>query len=307
MNLQQLEYIIAVDNHRHFGRAAEACFVSQPTLSMMIHKLEEELGARIFDRSRQPVVPTDTGRMLLDQARKVLQETAALREIVDQQQGVVAGFLHLGIIPTLAPYLLPLFIGTFLEKYPKIHLKISDMTTNQMVEALKRGRLDIGILVTPLYDPNIREQALFYEPFHVYTHHPYEKEFLLPDDINPNELLLLEEGHCLRSQMLKLCELRRQSNQQLQYEAGSIETLKQLVEHQQGTTILPELAALQLSEEQRRWLKPFQPPAPVREVSLVTHRDFVRVQLLDALRTTILDNIAPHMRELAGHRRIDIN
>ncbi len=308
MNLQQLEYIIAVDTHRHFGKAAKACHITQPTLSMMIQKLEDELGIKIFDRSKQPVIPTETGSLLLDQARRVLREAQELTEIVQRQKGIVEGQLQLGIIPTLAPYLVPLFIRSFMLDYPGVRLKIAELTTEQIVEGLLKGKLDVGILVTPLDHKAIQENPLFYEPFWVYSSHSYEKQYLLPSDIDPDELWLLEEGHCLRSQILNLCELRKQSNQLLQYENGSIETFKRLVDHDRGITILPELATRSLSTQQKTRLMPFQDPVPVREVSLVTHRNFIKKQLIEALQEKILSSLPRTLRkkENEKHRKISI-
>ncbi|MEO0473114.1 MAG: LysR substrate-binding domain-containing protein, partial [Bacteroidota bacterium] len=284
MNLQQLEYIVAVDIHRHFARAAESCHVTQPTLSMMIRKLEDELDTLIFDRSRQPVMPTEAGTEIIEQARIILQETERLREITRVHKGIINGELRVGIIPTLAPYLLPLFINPFLDKYPSIRLRVAEYTTETLLEKLRTGELDVGILVTPLEVNFVREIPLFYEAFMVYASHQYKKEYLMVEDINPDELWLLEEGHCFRSQIMNLCELRRQRNVHMEYAAGSIETLKQLVEKRMGVTILPELATLSLSSEQQLRLKPFQPPAPVREVSLVTHRNYIKARMVEALK-----------------------
>lgn len=306
MNLSQLEYIVALDQHRHFANAAKACFVTQPTLSMMVQKLEEELDSKIFDRSKKPLIPTETGKLLIEQARRVLQEANVLSEIVAQQKGILEGELRLGIIPTLAPYLLPLFIKSFLKKHPKIHLKIAEYTTEVMAEKLKRGQLDAGILVTPLKDVNLKETPLFYETFFVYASHGFEKEYLLPEDLNPNELWLLEEGHCFRSQIMNLCEIQKQSTMQLEYAAGSLETLRQLVDNQDGVTILPELAIQYLSPKKQQQLKPFQPPAPVREVSLVTHRDFIKRALIEALQTDILAAIPNKMKESKQKNIVDI-
>lgn len=306
MNLQQLEYIVAVDIHRHFARAAEACFVTQPTLSMMIQKLEDELATKIFDRSKQPVIPTETGTLIIEQARVVLREKNRIGEIINQQKDTVGGHLEVGIIPTLAPYLVPLFITRFLQKYPQVRIRIQEINTEHLVDKLKKGQIDVGILVTPLKDPTIRETPLFYETFMVYSSHGFDKEYLLPEDINPNELWLLEEGHCFRSQILNLCELKKQSDSHLQYEAGSVETLKQLVENHQGVTILPELAVRTLSPREKKRLTPFQAPAPAREVSLVTHRDFIKKQLIEALQEEILDALPKEIRQKEGFVRVDI-
>ncbi|MFQ5446828.1 MAG: hydrogen peroxide-inducible genes activator [Saprospiraceae bacterium] len=288
MNIQQLEYILAVEEHESFSKAAEARFISQPALSMMVQKLEEELDVRIFDRSKQPILPTDAGKAIIEQARTVLVEISRLHEITRHQKEAIEGSLRIGIIPTLAPYLLPLFLSSFLRKYPMVHLIIFEYTTENIVEYLRKRKLDMGLLVTPLTHSFLHEIPLFNERFYVYSHDELEKEYLLPEDINPDELWLLEEGHCLRSQIANLCELRKKPASQLEFEAGSIDTLIKMVDHQSGVTIVPELAALTLSEKQKNRLRPFAPPVPAREVSLVTHRDFVKKRLVDVVKMEIM-------------------
>ena len=306
MNLSQLEYIIAVDKHRHFAKAAKACFVTQPTLSMMIQKLEDELGTKIFDRSKKPVVPTEAGIKVIEQASKTLVESRKIVEIVASHKNSIEGKLRLGVIPTLAPYLLPLFINSFLTNYPLIRLKIAEYTTENIIDKLEKGEIDIGILVTPLNHKNIEERPLFYETFMIYSSHEYDKKFLLPEDLNLNDLWLLEEGHCFRSQILNLCELRKKEDLQLEYAAGSIETLRQLVENQQGATILPELSTRYLTPENRKKLIPFQPPTPAREVSLVSHRNFVKKRFVEVLEKEILAALPTEIRERKEFERIDI-
>ena len=304
MNLQQLEYIVAVDLHRHFGKAAEACHVTQPTLSMMVRKLEEELDLRIFDRSRQPVLPTEIGALVIDQARRVLRESEMIGEIVGRRKAIPEGTLQLGIIPTLAPYLVPLFIRSFLHDYPRVQLKIAEYTTDVLLEHLKKGRLDAGILVTPLHMPNFRETPLFYESFLVYSSHPTDREVIHPGEIDPDELWLMEEGHCFRSQILNLCELRPRAESNLEYAAGSIETLIRLVDGQHGITVLPELATLGLSPERKERLIPFAEPVPVREVSLVTDRDHVKKHLIDLLQQEVLANLPEEVKRKGDFRRV---
>ncbi len=304
MNLQQLEYLLAVDAHRHFAKAAEQCHVTQPTLSMMIQKLEEELGIKIFDRSRQPVVPTHAGEALLAQARVILREAERFREIAKAEEESLSGVLRVGIIPTLSPYLLPLFLQAFMARYPGIRLKIAERTTTALTEALHKGQIDVAILVTPLNDATLREDPLFYEAFVVYSGHDYAKEFLLPEDIDPHHLWLLEEGHCFRSQILNICELRRKDQLTVEYEAGSLETLKQLVDAQNGITILPELATLYLTDAQQRKVKHFAAPEPVREVSLVTHRHLVKQRLVEALKTELLAHLPADKVRQEGANRV---
>jgi len=306
MNLSQLEYIIAVEKHRHFAKAAQACFVTQPTLSMMIQKLEEELGTKIFDRSKKPVVPTEAGVKIIEQSRKTLVESRKIEEVVASYKNVLEGRLNLGIIPTLAPYLLPLFIKSFLKNYPLIRLKIAEYTTENIIDKLEKGEIDVGILVTPLNHKQIEETPLFYETFMIYSSHEYDKKYLLPEDLNLNDLWLLEEGHCFRSQILNLCELRKKEGLQFEYAAGSIETLRQLVESQQGATILPELSTRHLSAEHRKKLIPFQPPTPAREVSIVSHRDFVKRRFVKILEKEILAALPTEILERKEYERIDI-
>lgn len=306
MNLQQLEYVLAVERHRHFAKAAAACHVTQPTLSMMIQKLEEELEIKIFDRSKQPVVPTANGELVIEQARKILLEVSRLHDILRQQKSSLTGNLRVGIIPTLAPYLVHRFINRFLEKYPGIHLSVSEHVTSSIVKRLKKNQLDVGILVSPLNDPAIRETPLFYEPLMVYSSHGFEKHYLLPEDIIPEELLLLEEGHCLRSQIMNLCELRRRADSRLNYHSGSLETLMRLVGTGQGVTILPSMAVETLTTEQRTHVFPFRAPVPMREVSLATHRDFLKNDLIAALREEIMDGIPEEFKNNTGMVRVDI-
>ncbi len=303
MNLQQLEYLLAVDKYRHFAKAAEHCHVTQPTLSMMIKKLEEELDVLIFDRSIQPVEPTNIGRKLIAQAHNILSEAAIMRDLVLEEKVTVSGPLSLGIIPTLAPYLIPSFLPNFLNDYPDVQLKISEHTTEDLVEQLKTRHIDIGILVTPLEDKSIKEIPLFYETFMVYTSDPSDKAYIIPEEIDPNELWLLEEGHCFRSQIVNLCELKNQRQVAMEYQASSIETLKRLVEQEKGITIIPELASLHLNSKQQKLLKPFAPPQPVREVSLVTRKNFARHRMVDILSQTILNRLpAQIQRENPGGR-----
>ncbi|MBI1938014.1 MAG: LysR family transcriptional regulator [Ignavibacteriales bacterium] len=311
MNLQQLEYITAVDKHRHFAKAAEANFVTQPTLSMMIQKLEVELGITIFDRSKQPVVPTEAGKEIIEQARKILKEAAEIKELAANLKGELKGELKIGIIPTVAPYLLPLFLKTFLNKHPKIKVKISEHTTENIIHKLSNGTLDVGIAATPLNYSSLFEQPLYKEEFVVYAskgEKVLNKKYLLTEDININHLWLLEEGHCLRSQIVNLCELKKREavNNNLEYEAGSIDSLIKMVDQNEGITILPELAALHLSTKQKNNIREFKPPVPVREISLVTYRHFVKTRMLEVLKKEIIENIVLVLSQKKKQKVIEI-
>jgi LysR family hydrogen peroxide-inducible transcriptional activator len=301
MTFVQLEYIIAVDTWRHFAEAASHCFVTQPTLSMQIQKLEEELEVKLFDRSKQPVVPTETGTEIIEQARKILTERNHLLENLQHKKGVLTGELRIGIIPTLAPYLLPLFIQPFIKKYPGVKLIVNEMMTELIISRLREGKIDAGILVTPLQETGIREHILFYEEMMAYVsknNEVYEKTYLLPQDIDPNKLWLLEEGHCFRSQIANLCELKKMSREtsHFEYEAGSIETLRRMVELNDGITIIPELATLDMPIRQTQLIRHFRKPVPMREVSLVVHRNFVKEKLIEVLKEEILQKVPDKIR-----------
>ncbi len=302
MTFTQLEYIIAVDTYRHFTLAAEHSHVTQPTLSMQIQKLEEELGLTIFDRSRQPVMPTEPGMQIIEHARLIVQHRNMLQDMVQQKKGLLTGELRIGIIPTLAPYLLPLFIPSFTEKYPQVKMIVSELTTDRVIRHLQEGSIDAGILVTPLHHKGIREHILFYEELLVYVSKKnalYKKNYVLARDIDPNKLWLLEEGHCFRSQIENLCELRKKSMKGsfFDYETGSIETLRRMVDLNDGITILPELATLDMPDNQLQLTRHFKSPAPVREVSVVVQRDFVKKGLIDALKQEVVSCIPQKIRK----------
>jgi LysR family transcriptional regulator, hydrogen peroxide-inducible genes activator len=292
MTFIQLEYIIALDTHRHFAEAASQCYITQPTLSMQVQKLEVELGIKIFDRSKQPVLPTEPGKEIIMHARKILLERDALSEMINAKKDIVTGELKVGIIPTLAPYLLPLFIPSFTKKHDQVRLFVNELTTNNIISNLRQGKIDAGILATPLNEKGIKEDVLFYEEMVVYVsknNAMYKKNYVLPKDIDPEKLLLLQEGHCFRSQMIQLCELEKSRRYlQFEYEAGSFETLRRMVDLNNGITILPELATLDMTLEQKNHLRYFKQPVPVREVSIITHREHSKRKLIDELKKEIL-------------------
>jgi LysR family hydrogen peroxide-inducible transcriptional activator len=310
MTLTQLEYIVALDTARHFVMASEKCFVTQPTLSMQIQKLEEELGVKIFDRTKQPVIPTEIGVAIVAQARSILHEAQGIKQLISDQKDMLTGELRIGIIPTLAPYLLPPLYKYVREKYPQIHLIIREAITEEIIRELKNNRLDCGIVVTPLKDPSIREDILFYEELFVYVSKKnslYDKRYVLANDIDPSQLWLLEEGHCFRSQVLNLCELRKSTDFHFKYETGNIEALKRMVDKSDGVTILPELVVMEFSKSQMRLVKRLKEPTPAREVSLVTHRDYIKSKLIQTLKDGVLHVVPPQMQRLQKKKVVEIN
>lgn len=296
MNLQQLEYIVAVDTHRHFANAAEKSFVTQATLSMMIKKLEDEIGIKIFDRSRQPVIPTKEGEEFIVRAKQVLADVKRLKDFTEEIKGEIAGDIHLGIIPTLAPYLLPIFLKNFISKYPRLNIFIKELITDDIIDHIKNGELDLGLVATPLNEPSIKEYPLFYEEFFAYSalgENLPLKKYLMPQMIDFRRLWLLEEGHCFRSQVLNLCELKKKDvqNENIHYEAGSIETLINLVDKYQGITIVPHLAVLNLKPSQKKKIREFANPKPVREISIIAGNNFARTKVLERLKEEIVTKI----------------
>jgi LysR family hydrogen peroxide-inducible transcriptional activator len=297
MNIQQLEYIIAVDNHRHFAKAAEASFVTQPTLSMMIQKLEDELGVKIFDRSQLPVQPTVIGVQIINQARVIVSQVKQIKEIIQEEKGIVQGVFKLGIIPTIAPYLLPKLMKIHDENGYDIVLVIEETTTGQLIEKLLNGALDGAILATPLKNDKIAEHPIYYERFYAYVSPRetslYAKKELEEDDLNINRLWLLEEVHCFRGQILRICNMRKRksSHSLFSYEAGSINTLINIVDNNSGLTIIPEMAIEELNEQQRKNVRPLKGISPVREISLVTRREFLRERVLDIIISEIKQSV----------------
>lgn len=296
MTLVQLEYIIAVDTYRSFVAAAEKCFVTQPTLSMQIQKLEDSLGVKIFDRTRQPVVPTEIGKKIIAQARTIIIESKKITELLQLEKGELSGDLKIGVIPTVAPYLLPAVISNFMKKYPKLKLQIWEHTTEQITHGLKQGTLDCGILSTPLYETAVQETPLFYETFVAYVSKRspvFDKKLIQTDDISNEKLWLLNEGHCMRGQVLNICNFSHNQSKEgsFEYNTGSVETLKRMVDLNGGLTILPELSIANYDEDQLSHVRYFRNPEPVREISLVTPQNYVKKQAIDALQSEILSMV----------------
>jgi LysR family hydrogen peroxide-inducible transcriptional activator len=299
MTIVQLEYAVAVDTYRSFVLAAEKCFVTQPTLSMQIQKLEEQLDVKLFDRSRQPVIPTEIGIEIIEQARILLQESYKIKEIIEERKGELAGELKIGVIPTIAPYLLPQVIGGFMDKYPKVKLVISELTTESIIQKLKVNLIDCGILATPLDENSLNERPVFYENFvsYISKHSPiFKKKAITTNDLDIDNLWLLNEGHCMRNQVLNICKHKNSNDANLEYNTGSIETLIKMVDLNDGITILPELSLQDFSVKQLDKVRYFKSPEPSREVSIVTNKNFIKKRVIDALEQEILHAIPKRMK-----------
>lgn len=307
MTLQQLEYIIALDNHRNFVRAAESCFVTQPTLTMQVQKLEEEVGFQIFNRSKKPFQPTSEGEKFIESARRIIGEVNLLKKQIDQEKEMIAGEFRLGIIPTLAPYLVHRFLPYFMKNLPDTRLIISELQSEHIITALKRDAIDIGIMATPLGESQIREIPVYNEPFLAYlpAGHPLlKKESFSQEELTTDGLLLLEEGHCFREQALNICSSNPDNtNRMFEYQSGSIGTLLRLVEKDTGYTLLPELS-LEHEKLKPENLRRFSPPEPAREVGIVVHNTFSRESILKHLQQAIKANIPDYIRKTEDFVRI---
>jgi LysR family hydrogen peroxide-inducible transcriptional activator len=301
-SLTQLEYVLAVQKHGHFAKAAKSCFVTQPTLSMQIQKLEDVLGTIIFDRSKKPILMTEKGKKLVEQMQSVVHEARKLEAIIQENpSGKIQGELTVGIIPTIAPYLLPKLLPAIESMFPDLQLRIFEMQTHKIIDALNDDEIDVGLLATPLKVPKIHERALYWEPFSVLCkkgHVLSKQKRVKYSSLDSNDIWLLEEGHCLRHQILDVCSIKQKKSAKRKYnfESGSLETLKNIVNSYGGYTLLPFLATESLGPN--AVLIPFERPIPAREIGLVTRRDHYKGDLLDALEGAILKCIPESLRKI---------
>lgn len=306
MTITQLEYVLAVAEHQNFTKAAEHRFVTQPTLSMQIQKLEDQLDVLIFDRSKKPIELTEVGKRIVAQAKNIVNESHRIQDIVDQQKGFIGGEFKLGIIPTVMPTLLPMFLKSFIKKFPKVKLKIEELTTEEIMSRLNEGHLDAAIAATPLESETIKERVLYYEPFVAYipeNHRLKSKKTIDVSDLDLEDMLLLEDGHCFRDGVINLCKaFKTQHDETFQLESGSIETLIRLSDENLGMTLLPYLHTLELNDSQKNNLHYFTEPSPAREVSLIFHKSELKMQIVNALK----DNIASIIRGAIAFQNVQI-
>jgi LysR family hydrogen peroxide-inducible transcriptional activator len=304
MNIQQLEYVIAVDNFRHFAKAAEICHVTQPTLSMMIQKLEEELDVKIFDRSKHPVEPTAIGKQIIEQSRISLRHFRQIREVIENEHNIAVGSFNLGIIPTIASYLVPVMLHRHNAGYSEIDLTLKERTTSELVGELLNGTLDGGILAGPLNHPGLNEYPVYYEKFYAYVSpldDAYGEKEIDLDKVDISKVWLLENEHCLRGQIERLCKMKKNSESgnpthTVRYESGSIDTLINVVDCNPGITIIPEMHAMGLSEEKQGNLRMFKGLTAVREVSLVVSKEYVRKTMLNIIMEIVRDSAPKSMQ-----------
>lgn len=291
MTITQLQYILAVAEYRNFTLAAEKSFVTQPTLSMQIQKVEDELDVIIFDRTKKPIQITPVGEKIVNQAKNIVHEATRMKDIVEQQKGFIGGEFRLGIIPTVMPTLLPMFLANFIKKYPKVKLVIEELSTVEIIARLKTGHLDAAIAATPLEEEKLKEIVLYFEPFVAYipdNHHASANDEITIEDLEVDEILLLQDGHCFRDGILNLCKNAGHSEtSRFQLESGSFETLIKLADEGMGITLLPYLHTLDLKETDQRKLRHFKEPKPAREISLVYPKNALKIQIIEVLRTTI--------------------
>lgn len=307
MTLQQLKYILALDKHRHFVKAAESCHVAQPTLTLQVKKLEEEVGMVLFDRSTQPLKPTPFGESFIQKASRVLGEMEELKTLVKQDRNQMVGEFRVGVIPTLAPSLLPLFISDFMESHPTTRLIIEELQSHRIMEQLENKQLDMGLMATPLHESNLREIPLFYEPFLIFTDqkNPLLKEYTVnSSQLKPEGLWILKQGHCFRNQTLNICEFDvSEQHRNLVMEGGTIETLKEMVRKVSGYTLIPELSYHSKNDQHN--VRYFDEPQPVREVSIVVHKHFTKEKLITEMRKSILANTPEHFKKNTRFQKVE--
>lgn len=307
MNIQQIEYIIAVSELRNFGKAAEKCFITQSTLSTMIGRFEEEIGITIFDRKKKPVSVTKEGEQVIRQLRIIANELNNLEQLTQTLKGELSGTLKIGVIPTVAPYLLPLFLNQITQTLPEVHFTISELTTEKIIENLEKRDLDIGIVSTPLKRSKLVEVPLYHEPFFLFDKADEQPEgSFRVSEIDFNRLWLLEEGHCMRTQAASICGLHEQRtvNRNLDYKSGTIDTLLKFVNQNNGITLLPYLATLEFTEEERQHLRSFKEPVPARSIGLIVHQHFVKKGILDLLKEEIQQQVDPLIGDQSSGFRI---
>ena len=301
MTLQQMEYIVAVYRLRHFAKAAEHCGVTQPTLSAMIQKLEQELGVKLFERSSQQVVPTAIGRLVVEQAWRVISRARKIKYIVEEERNALSGVFRIGILPTIAPYLLPRFFTRLMEEYPDIDFRVSEMKTADCKKALARGEIDVAIIVSLGEIEGMEQDSLYFEQFIAYVSESdslFQSKSIRSADLPGHFLWLLDEGHCFRDQLVKFCNIKSACDSKLTYSLGSIETFMRMVEAGQGITFIPELALDQLTESQKRLVRPFAIPIPTREVVLLTTKTFVRKGIKQMMINEIRDSVPQRMLKM---------
>jgi LysR family transcriptional regulator, hydrogen peroxide-inducible genes activator len=287
MTITQLKYVLAVAKYQNFTKAAENTFVTQPTLSMQIQKLEEELDILIFDRRKKPIELTSVGKMIVNQAQNIVNEADRMQDVVDQEKGFIGGKFRLGIIPTIMPTLLPMFLKTFTIKYPKVQLIIEELATHEIIAKISDGYMDGAIAATPLHNDIIKERTLYYEPFVGYIpegHRLFKKEEIESSDLHIDDILLLEDGHCFRDGVINLCKSSKLSRDDtFQLESGSFETLIKLTHEGLGMTLLPYLHTLDISKDQKKYLRFFKEPYPAREVSIIYNKSELKLQIINAM------------------------
>lgn len=307
MTIQQLEYIIAVDRFKHFVNAANHCNVTQPTLSAMIQKLEEELSVKIFDRSTQPVSTTNIGKKIVEEAQIIVSKISNIKKIIDEEKNCMTGEVNIGVLPTIAPYLLPRFFQSFRNDYPQLNVRVSELHTSEIIRAIQSEEIDLGIIATKEEEKNIEYKSLYFEEFLGYVSQNeklYKKEIIRSSEVNGKKLWLLDEGHCFRAQMLKFCSMQNVIKNQMTYSLGSLETFMRMVESGDGMTFIPAMSLSQLSDEQKKFVRPFAIPKPTREIVLCFKKDYVRHSIINILSEYIKAHVPSEMLKISPLQKI---
>ncbi|MGK7391250.1 MAG: LysR substrate-binding domain-containing protein [Candidatus Cyclobacteriaceae bacterium M2_1C_046] len=300
ISIIQLQYVTALARHQHFKKAAEACSVTQPTLSMQLQKLEEQIGLILFDRKSVPITPTPSGKPFIKQAEQVLFELDKLKQVVEDQKEAITGSFEIGALPTIGPYLFPRIIPGITKQFSQININAFEKTTEDLVQELQSGILDIGIMVTPYEAENLRFFPVYKEEFLLYISHRhklFEKQEIDASELNPQEIWILQEGHCFREQVLNICGAKEGHAGNFSYRSGSLEALKRLVDKYGGITLLPELAVEDFDANSIKHLRRIKPPKPVREVSLAVHENFAKITLIKKLVSVIQNSLPFNLQD----------
>jgi len=314
MTITQLKYIVAVNNYKSFVKASEKLFITQPTLSMQIKKLEEELGVLLFDRTKMPVIPTEIGQKIIEQAEIVISETKRIHDIIDDESNEISGKFRLAIIPTIAPYLLPKFVKAFIENNKDLELTIDELQTDQIINGIKKDEIDAGIVATPLSNKEIIEMPIYYEPFYAYVsrkHNLFEKEKISNKDLDINDIWLLKEGHCFRDQVINICSQNEKKpfskKRILNFEGATLETLVKMVENNFGMTMIPALMAREImSSEKSKLIREFKNPIPKREISIVFRRSFLKKKIILKLENEIIKHLPKELKNKRSGYIVDL-
>lgn len=310
MTISQFKYVITIAKHRSFSKASELLGITQPALTLQVRKLEEEIGFSIFNRTTKPLSVTREGEIIVEKATQILSQVDQLYDIAGELEGEINGVLQIGIIPTIAPYITPLFIDDLIKNYPKLTLSIKELITEDIITSIKNGSIDAGIIATPVQAKGVKFKKLFYEKFYLFVSEKnslYQKDAIRIDELELNNLWYLNEGNCFQNQVNALCKISSKivEKQNLKYQSNSIESLRYIVEQRGGMTFIPELATLTVTPDEEDMIKSIEGLQPVREISLVTAKFVAKQKLIDAFLEVLMYNVPAKMKSMQSNMILD--